>query len=556
MGIGSLAGATTASSPQHAFVQQLLTLADRYEQSPSPEAGLELLDSLIDVLPQAQSLEQLGFVLMAASTVPSSRPYAPFLMAVMERLVAIQHLCDAFRVHSSHGMEAVLEELMPELNRCSECEQKIVVGAYIKACLSLNPGQGMDCLRSLDNGLRECRGLHLSSDVWMALQAALEERPRSLQQATTSPGATGACEGWSMSGFSADAQQILQERIASSLPHPDSARSPAELRAIGRFIEAANRVNKVFHNGTLTLLHAKGFRSMKLAPSHFPQLASLPWGDLPKILKDVADSSPYPFSGFQCLDDLASTACGVRHARNALMTQDALLALVSQAPLAPSGKSVPYAVLPTLLVAHSPLWGIGMPPFSAWLCFDVLVKALQEFPDAVAVPALMEAALRAKHGEARTGNVVTVFEPDGGTQNLSSGDVLLWIAQRECPIADPEKPLQALAVVLNCTPEYGDRPDDSTVMTALEFLSNYPYPLIGAMDEALTIIRRHFLTPFTEELVAKCLARQNASGIEWRAIAAPQVIGPHTPINELRDHFPGLDVQVIGGHVHIGPQRH
>jgi hypothetical protein len=556
VGIGSLAGATTASLPQDAFVQQLLTLADRYEQSPSPEAGLELLDSLIDVLPQAQSLEQVGFVLMAASTVPLSRPYAPFLVAVMERLVVIQGLCGGFRVHSSHGMEAILQQLMPALNRCSECEQKIVVGAYIRACLSLEPGQGRDCLRSLDNGLRECRELHLSSDVWMALQAALEERPRTLQQATTSPVSTGACEGWSMSGFSADAQKLLQERIASSLPHPDSARSPAELRAIGQFIEAANRVNKVFHNGTLTLLHAKGFRLMKLAPSHFPHLAALLGGELPKILKDVADSSPYPFSGFRCLDDLASTACGVRHARNALMTQDALLALVSQAPLATSGKNVPYAVLPTLLVAHSPLWGIGMPPFSAGLCFDVLVKALRDFPDEVAVPALMEAALRAKQREARTGGVVTVFEPGGDTQNLTSGDVLLWIAERQCQIADPKKPLEALAAVLNCTPERGDRPDDSTVMTALEFLSNYPYPLIGAMDEALTTIRRHFLTPHTEALVANCLARQNANGIEWQAIAAPQVIGPQTNIEELRDRFPGLDVQVIEGRVHIGPPRH
>lgn len=524
-----------------------------FVQSSSFPSGLERLNELTERVPEAPDLEVLTSLVEEALAVKLSKPFVPFLEAVMAQLVMVERSMGGVHVHQARRTETILQRLLPDLNRCSECEQMIVVGAYIRACLSLDLAQCKDHLRNLDNCLRELPDLHLSINVWIALQAALEEGPKSTQQKTPES-EPAACPDLSMSRYSDETQKILQERIASSLPHPDSARSPEELRALGRFIEAVNRVNKVFHGGTLTLLHAKGFRLMKLAPSHFPQIAALPWTVLPEILQEVSDGSPYPFSGFRCLDDLAHAATGVRHARNALLAQESLLALVWQELHGPTGKGVPYAVLPTLLVAHSLLWGIGMPPFSAWLCFDVLVKALREYPDAVAVPALMEAALRAKQGEARTGGVVTVFEPGGDTRNLSSGDVLLWIAQRECQIADPEKPLEALAAVLNCTPERGDRPDDSTVMTALEFLSNYPYPLIGAMDEALTIIRRHFLTPYTEGLVAHCLAKQNASGIEWKAIAAPRVLGPLSSIDEQVRRFPNLNVQVIEGPV--GFQRH
>lgn len=80
-----------------------------------------------------------------ASTVELSKPFVPFLEAVMERLVGVERSFGGFNVRARET-EAIIQRLLPELNRCSECEQMIVVGAYIRACLSLDPAQCKDYL--------------------------------------------------------------------------------------------------------------------------------------------------------------------------------------------------------------------------------------------------------------------------------------------------------------------------------------------------------------------------------------------------------------------------
>lgn len=527
----TLTDARPATPQQQGFVRQLLELADGYEQQLKqadrdgpffvPEAGLKLLDRLIDCLPQAQSVKQVQFVLTVASTVPLSRPYVPLLMAVMERLAVLQDLPKLSSCELQGGLDvrAAFREVIPQLNRCSASEQMIVVCAYVQACASLGRKQGATCLHTLHQVLREPKDLMLETSVWIELDTAINQsrrrappvphRPAPLEGAAAKAAvAQGQVAIFDLLGLPVELQQL----VINSLPHPYEAQTWEEWQAIGRVIDALNLVNKAFHVGIQPMVFAKGLHALRKASG--PRVfATLHDPELPMKLRAITEHPLGPPCAGQCLVDLARAAGGIRHAMHALAAQQCLLDLVKRGLAEPA---VPYAVLPTLLVAYSPLWDWSDHPFSAFLCFQVLVQNLGDLPDAVALPALIEAALRALQHEIRSGgDAVIIFTPSGTWRPLSAAEVLKALSDRGYPLPDMKRYLDAVAAVLASGDAGGEEAlVASTVIAALRFMQDCPYPLVGSLAKALKTIQRHHLSPYNEGLVAAC-----AKKLSWCALA-------------------------------------
>jgi len=300
----------------------------------------------------------------------------------------------------------------------------------------------------------------------------------------------------------------LQRLIAAAFCNPHGACTLEQLQEALQAFKATSEVNRDFRRIALPLLHAVFLRLFGLGRIKGASFASLPLPNLPQILKDIVARSG--LSGLQCLSDLVNGSLG----ENPTFARQAYTHWIQVTLRTEATTDLPYHVLPTLIAVRlgQMVRGLGVPPEHVLrLMHELLAIAKTRLlPDDHAMPALIEVALVVKTQEIASG---CSFRGEAWYVNLSSADVQSAMAARGGFSEDLWNSLNAVVEVLvSKRTSLGEPLDGTTVLTALECLADFPYPLIGSLAEALDIIQRLDLgqDPHTEELLARCVAKRAA----------------------------------------------
>lgn len=303
----------------------------------------------------------------------------------------------------------------------------------------------------------------------------------------------------------------LQQLISAAIGNPHDTCTLAQLQEALKAFKAASEVNTSFHRGALPRLHATFLRLFGAGRIRGASLDSLPQ-NLSRILENIVARSG--LSGLQCLSDLV----------NGSLREDPRLATkafnhwIHLALTTLATPALPYKALPTLIAARlgQMLRRPGVPPRHALNLLKQLLRIAKSgsLPHDLAMPVLIEVVLAVQTQEvSRRGSFRAPPELGQGVQwvELGSADVLDAMASLGSLTADLEWSLLAVVRVLATRWTSGGTPlTKATVLTALDYLADGPYPLLGCLAEALDIIQGLDLghDPQLEELLARCAAKR------------------------------------------------
>lgn len=303
----------------------------------------------------------------------------------------------------------------------------------------------------------------------------------------------------------------LQQLISAALGNPHDICTLAQLQEAMKAFKAASGVNKPFRRGALPLLHATFLRLFGAGRIKGASLESLPQ-NLSQILENIVARSG--LSGLQCLSDLV----------NGSLREDPRLASkafnhwIHLALTTLATPALPYKALPTLIAARlgQMLRRPGVPPTHALSLLKQLLRIAKagSLPHDLAMPALIEVILVVQTQELAGGGSFRAPPALGqGVQwvELGSADVLDAMEPLGGLTADLETSLLAVVRVLATRGTFGGTPlTKATVLTALDYLADCPYPLLGCLAEALDIIQGLDLDhdPQVEERLACCAAKR------------------------------------------------
>ena len=209
----------------------------------------------------------------------------------------------------------------------------------------------------------------------------------------------------------------------------------------------------------------------------------------------------------QCLSDLVNGSLGEQPD----LARQAYTHWRKMGQRAQATTQLPHDALPTLIAVRlgQMLREAVAPEHVMRLMHELLGMAKTKLlSDDRAMPALIEVALVVKTQELASG---CSFRGEVWYMNLSSADVQSAMAARGGFSEDLWTSLNAVAEVLaSKRTSLGEPLDQATVLTALNCLADFPYPLIGSLAEALDIIQRLDLghDPHVEELLARCAEKR------------------------------------------------
>lgn len=303
----------------------------------------------------------------------------------------------------------------------------------------------------------------------------------------------------------------LQRLVVAAFCNPRDARTLEQLQAALKNLKTAREVNTLFHSVAHDMLpHLWG-----LWPLRMGSFDKLSLQQLPHILE--GNAARFGMSGLQCLMNVVVGSVGEQPA----LARQAFawwLRLVQNAPTA----GLPYQALPALLAIRlgQLLRRPGGPPEHALVLMKQLIDmartngSTQVWPPAVVAPVLIEAALVAMTEEFKRGGPFRVSFPSdvGLTWMEFDSTEVREVMDETVPSVDGQS-LTAVAQVLAAGPL--GTPNIATVQSALAFLANCPYPLIGCMAQALDTIQRIEISalPPIEALLDTCRLKRATSGL-------------------------------------------
>lgn len=302
----------------------------------------------------------------------------------------------------------------------------------------------------------------------------------------------------------------VQQLVAVAFCNSHETCTLKQLEEALKAIKVASGVNKPFCQGALPFLHATFLRLFGAGRIKGASLDSLPQ-NLHQILEGIVARSG--LSGLQCLSDLVNGSLGM----DSNLARKAFAHWIHLAKTAMATTALPYHVLPTLIAIRlgQMLRRPGVPPTHALTLMKQLIRMAKAhgLPDGAAMPVLIEVALLVQVQEVVWGNSFRAPPQLGqGLQwlALGSADVLEAIEALGGLSADLQESLLAVVRVLATRAPMGQPPTLATVLTALNYLADCPYPLMGCLAEALDIIQGMGLghDPRVEELLARCAAKR------------------------------------------------
>jgi len=315
----------------------------------------------------------------------------------------------------------------------------------------------------------------------------------------------------------------VQKFIASLFVSPHGTHALQELRAALKTFKEMSEVSRSFNRFAIPLRHATFLRLFGLGRIENASFDHLLRHDLPKILEGIVARSG--LSGLQCLSDLVNGSLG----EHPDPSTKAFEHWIHLAQTATTTAALPYHAVPTLIAMRLGQMlsrGSGFSSLSVLMLAKQLVRLAGQgsLPLDLAKPALIEIVLVVQARELAFGRTFFALPPsDTVLQPVAFGSRAVWGAMQTLGqlSAGLQDSLLAVAKVLATTRQKyvgGEPLTQARVLTALNYLADCPYPLIGCLAEALDIIQRMDLgqDPHVESLLARCAAK----------LASVRLLGP------------------------------
>ncbi len=304
----------------------------------------------------------------------------------------------------------------------------------------------------------------------------------------------------------------LQRLVLAAIGKPHQTCTVKRLQEALKAFKEMSVVDKSIYQDVLPLLHATFLRLFGAGRIKDASFKDLPLPNLPQILESIVARSG--LSGLQCLSDLVSGSLD----EDPSLADKAFVHWIRLAGTAMATTALPYKVLPTLIAMRlgALMRRACVPPTHALTLMERLVRisTTEAMSPDVAMPALIEMFLVAEAKENASRDCYRAPPQLGRGMawvQFRSGDVLAVIRELGVLSEGDQESLLAVAEVLATSQKSTGGPlTDATVSTALAFLADCPYPLIGCLAEALDIIRCMHLEhdPFLVDLLARCAAKQ------------------------------------------------